>query len=66
MISIKLNNNISCDYICHKIQRLIESSSITGSVDDYVLQIDIKTITDAPVVVPKIEYKDNEIDTTNP
>jgi GTP-binding protein EngB required for normal cell division len=47
MLVVRLDKEIPCDYICHKIQKLIESyMKNSPNLADAVLVIDIKTITD--------------------
>ena len=47
MLAIRLDKEIPCDYICHSIQKLIESHMKDNpNLVDSVLVIDIKTIID--------------------
>jgi hypothetical protein len=54
-ISIKLNQNIQCDVLCHKISLLVQQSGITPNS---LLVICIKEIIDSDQsLLPKIEFK---------
>lgn len=57
MIAINLNQNISCEYVCYKIQNLIERHNRIDN-KEYILVINIKEISsDNSSIIPKIEYK---------
>ena len=54
-ISIKLNQNIQCDLLCHKISSLIQQNRITPNS---LLIISIREIVDSDQnLLPKIEFK---------
>jgi GTP-binding protein EngB required for normal cell division len=47
MLAVRLDKEIPCDYICHSIQKLIESyMKDSPNLADAVLVVDIKTIID--------------------
>lgn len=58
-VAIKLDKEISCDYICQRIQKLVNQLNKTQqSVSGSLLVIDIRSITDGgDNHIPKIEYK---------
>lgn len=61
-VCIKLDKELSCEYICHQIQKLISDYLSSNTNKDILLHIDIKQITDAVEVVPKLEHKNNQVD----
>jgi hypothetical protein len=62
MIAIKLQNNMSCDYICKHIQNLIKQYPINeNDMNDTMLVIDIKKTYDAIEPVVGIEWKNIDL-----
>ena len=59
LVSIKLENNISCDYICQKLQKAITEYQKTNDTSDSILVIDIQKIYDNVNLIPKIELQDS-------
>lgn len=58
-IAISLNNNIQCEYICNKIQQLINKlQSLSQNLNNSLLVIEIIHPTLDDSHIPKIEYKD--------
>lgn len=58
MISITLNKQISCEYICEQVQKIVTKSQSENGTANLVLVIDIKNITQTTdSLIPKIEYK---------
>jgi hypothetical protein len=56
MIAIKLDKNISCEFICESVQKLINQRIDNNK--DSILIIDIKNIShDDHSMIPKLEYK---------
>ena len=57
MIAINLNKNLSCEYICESIQKLINKHQKENN-NNLILVIDIKKINyNDHTMIPKIEYK---------
>ncbi len=54
---IRIQQNISCEYICHTIQKALEKYSKTNDLSDSLIVIDIQKVTDDNSLVPKLEYK---------
>jgi hypothetical protein len=62
-ICIKLDKEISCEYICHRIQEMLNKHNQNNTTNqETVLTIDIKEIIDAVETTPKLEYKNIEVD----
>lgn len=59
LVSIKLQQNLSCDYICQMIQKALAQYQKDNTINDSVLVIDIKTINDDISLIPKLEHKDS-------
>lgn len=59
LVSIKLQQNLPCDYICHMIQKALAQYQKDNDVSDSVLVIDIKKVNDNIDSIPKIEFKDS-------
>ena len=61
MIAIALNKNISCDYICKKIEQLVRLHQEDNNLENSILTINITTSTDSPISqgVYLIEHKCN-------
>jgi len=57
LVSIKLQNNMSCEYICKMLQKAITQYQKDNNTDNTILVIDIKKVSDDTSMVPKIEYK---------
>lgn len=58
LVSIKLQNNLSCEYICSKVQYAINCymKEFNDATDAMVI-IDIRKPTEDTTLVPKIEFK---------
>lgn len=54
---IKLQQNISCEYVCQTIQKALEKYSKTNDLSDSLIVIDIQKVTDDNSLIPKLEYK---------
>lgn len=62
-IILKLDREISCEYICARIQEMVSSYTKNNSDNqEILLYIDIKQIIDAEQQNPKLEYKNSEVD----
>lgn len=59
LVSIKLQPNISCEYICQTIQKAIIKYQKTNDISDSLLVINIQKINDDFSLIPKIEFKDS-------
>lgn len=58
IVSIKLDNNLSCDLLCKKVQDAINNYvKEFNDTTDTVVVIDIKKTTENISLIPKIEYK---------
>lgn len=58
MFSITLNKEVSCEYICSKIQHLFNMAKNQSSSEELVLVISMNPITyTSDDQIPKIEYK---------
>ncbi len=57
-VSITLNKDIQCEYICSQVQKLVtQFQKNSQDISRAVLVIDIVTITDSnDSLIPKIEY----------
>lgn len=54
---IKIQQNISCEYLCQTIQKALERYSQTNDISDSLIVIDIQKVTDDNGLIPKLEYK---------
>lgn len=59
LVSIKLQQNLSCDYICQMIQKALTEYQKTNSIHDSLLVVDIRNINDDISLIPKLESKDS-------
>lgn len=60
ILSIKLDKNLDCQYLCNKIQQLINWHNKNDPITpDSILTITIKKITDSDVAPLRIEYKES-------
>jgi len=57
LVSIKIQQNISCEYICQTIQKALVKYQQTNDINDSLLVIDIQKINDDCSLIPKIEFK---------
>lgn len=57
LVSIKIQPNISCEYICQTLQKAIEKYSKTNDITNSLIVIDIQKVTDDISLIPKLEYK---------
>lgn len=57
LLSIKIQPNISCEYICQSIQKALEKYSQSNDISDSLIVIDIQKVNDDNSLVPKLEYK---------
>lgn len=57
LASIKIQQNISCEYICQTLQKVIEKYSKTNDITNSLIVIDIQKVTDDISLIPKLEYK---------
>lgn len=57
LASIKIEQNISCEYVCKTIQKIIEQYSKTNDINDSLIVIDIQKVNDDTSLIPKIEHK---------
>ena len=66
-MSISLNQNIECNYICGQIQKLVNKFQQSGeNLGSALLVIDIvQPIDGGDYHIPKIEYKPGTIDELN-
>lgn len=57
-VCIKLNKDIQCDYICNRVQNLVNKfRNDSQDISEAVLIIDIKSTTDGgDNHIPKLEY----------
>lgn len=56
MLAISLSDNISCEYLCNSIQKLISKEK---NLKDKLLVIDLKNIIDSnDSLLPKLEFKE--------
>lgn len=60
LMSIKLQHQLSCEYICEHIQKMLVRYQKENDVSDCVLVFDIQKVTDDTSLIPKIEYKNIE------
>lgn len=59
--TIKIQNGLDCNYICHKInQAIVSYQKYNNGLNDTMIVIDIKKISDEIVTQKFIEYKPNE------
>lgn len=59
MLAIKLDKEIPCEYLCHSIQKLIDSHRNTipnMDISNSVIVVDIKTIVDSDNSVPLLTH----------
>lgn len=54
---IKIQENISCEYICQTIQKALTQYQKTNDISDSLIVIDIQKVTDDNSLIPKLEYK---------
>lgn len=59
LVSIKLQQNLSCDYICQMIQKALTQYQKNNSINDSLLVVDIRNINDDTSMIPKLELKDS-------
>lgn len=58
MITITLNKQISCEYICEQVQKIVNKFQNSNDTANLVLVIDVKEITQTTDdLIRKIEYK---------
>lgn len=58
IVSIKLNPQMDCNYICQQLQRAIISyQNENNDLTDCILVIDIKKPYDDVNLIPKLEHK---------
>lgn len=59
---IKIQENLSCDYICNRIQELINKyhKENPNHNNDYIIYIELKTPVDIEPHIPKLEHKVDE------
>lgn len=57
LATIKLDNNLSCEYICHTLEKAIASYQKNNDITDSLLVIDIQKINDDTSLTPKLEHK---------
>lgn len=64
MLSIKLDKEIPCDYICNSMQKLIDEyrKNVNTDLSNAILVIDIKTIIDTDNPMLLLNY--NSVDQT--
>jgi len=60
LLSFSLSQNIECQKICNELQRIITIYQKSNSLEDSVIVIDIKKITNDSSLIPKLEYKNNQ------
>lgn len=60
LVSIKIQPNMSCEYICQTLQKAIEKYSKTNDISDSLLVIDIQKVNDDFSLIPKIEFKGSQ------
>jgi hypothetical protein len=59
IITIKLQQQMECEYICHKVQEAIskyQKENNSPDLTDSLLIIDIKKPDDNTDLIPKLEY----------
>lgn len=56
MIAINLKDNISCEYLCSKIQKLLQDNQPIDP-NDTLLVIELKKIQDSTQPIPKLVYQ---------
>lgn len=59
LLSIKLVNNLSCEYLCRSLDKAIKEYQKDNDTTDSLLVIEIKKVNDDNNMVPKIEFKDS-------
>ncbi len=60
IVSIKIQNEMNCEYICHKIQEAIskyQKENNNLNLTDFLLVIDIKSPFENIDLIPKLEFK---------
>lgn len=57
LASIKLQQNLSCEYICQTIQKALTKYQQTNDTSDSLLIINIQKINDDLSLIPKLEHK---------
>ena len=60
IVSIKLQNQMDCEYICHKIQEAISRYQQQNNIPDLtdsLLIIDIKKPNEDTELIPKLDFK---------
>lgn len=57
-IILKLNKDMSCEYICKSIQKLINTTPMDNN--EKVLVIEIRSITDDNNYPPKLTFKNSQ------
>ena len=57
LVSIKLQPNIPCEYICQTIQTALTKYQQNHDMKDTVLVIDIKKTISDDSMIPKLEHK---------
>jgi hypothetical protein len=57
LISLKLKDSISCEHICHMLEKAISIYQKTNDITDSLLVIDIQKINDDTSLIPKLEHK---------
>lgn len=60
LVSIKLQQNLSCEYICQTIQKALTQYQKTNDISDSLLVIDIQKVNDDFSLIPKIEFKGSQ------
>lgn len=60
LVSIKLQQNLSCEYICGMLQKAMVEYQKDNDISDSLLIIDIKKVNDDISLIPKLEYKNIE------
>jgi hypothetical protein len=59
LVSIKLQDNIPCEYVCQMLQKALVEYGKHNSMTDSVLVIDIHKVHDDITMIPKLELKDS-------
>jgi len=59
--TIKIQNGLDCNYICHRInQAIVSYQKYNNDLNDTLIIVEIKKISDETITPKYIEYKPNE------
>lgn len=62
LVSFRLQPTMSCEYICQTLQKAIAQYQKNNDISNSLLVIDIQQVNDNTNLIPKIDYKNSQVD----